>query len=349
MRPCGTTSRSGDDRRSCTHQRYGRLPMPRFFLSRRRRGFTLIELLVVIAIIAILIGLLLPAVQKVRAAAARAQCLNNLKQIALAAHNYHGDHGQFPVGARLPVYVGDRPTGGTDLWVELLPYFEQDNLHKKWDNDDNRNNVAGGSDATQAQVIKILVCPSDPLPESVVQFTAAFGSAAPPSPPCSWGFYGMSSYGGNAGQRSVLSSRMTRDGIFFIDSRVGLADITDGTSNTLLFGERFHRDPDYDRQQPDVWPGTSPLASIGKWGYVADVRANANVTLSTPVPINYRVPPGGGFSTLEDRNCAFGSGHPGGANFAFADGSVRFLSESTPLPTLQALSTRGGGEVVTLP
>src|SRR5262245_7673556 len=349
MRPCGTPSRSRDDRRSCTHQRYGGLPMPRFFLSRRRRGFTLIELLVVIAIIAVLIGLLLPAVQKVRAAAARAQCLNNLKQIARAAHNYHGDHEQFPVGARLPVYVGDRPTGGTNLWVELLPHLEQDNLYRQWDRPDNRNNVAGGRDATQAHAIKILLCPSDPLPEPVVQFTAAFSTAAPPSPPWSWGFYGMSSYGGNAGIRSVLSSRMTRDGIFFIDSKVCLLDVKDGTSNTFLFGERFHHDPEYGRQQPVVWPGTSPLAGIGKWGYVADVRANANVTLSTTVPINYRVPPGGAFSTLEDRNCAFGSGHPGGANFAFADGSVRFLSDSTPLSVLQALSTRAGGEVVTLP
>src|SRR5215472_11215098 len=136
-----------------------RAAMPRPLYSRTRSGFTLIELLVVIGIIAVLIGLLLPAVQKVRAAAARAQCLNNLKQIGLASHNYHGDHGRFPTGARLSVNVGGRPTGGTNLWVELLPYFEQDNLYKKWDYYDNRNNVAGGRNATQAQVIKILLCP----------------------------------------------------------------------------------------------------------------------------------------------------------------------------------------------
>jgi prepilin-type processing-associated H-X9-DG protein len=305
-----------------------------------------VELLVVIAIIAVLIGLLVPAVQKVRGAANRAQCLNNLHQIALAAHNYHGDHGRFPTGAHLPVYVGDRPTRATNLWVELLPYFEQDNLYTRWDYNDNRNNAAGGTNATQAQVIKILLCPSDPLPKPVVQLTADL------APQWSWGFYGMSSYGGNAGKRSFspgsapLFTGMTRDGIFYFDSCVRLTDVSDGTSNTFLFGERYHRDPQYDRQQPLVYSGASPFGEVGRWACIAGAGTMGNVTLSTAVPINYQVPPGGDVWTLRDRMCAFGSGHSGGANFAFADGSVRFVSASIPLPTLQALSTRAGGEVV---
>jgi prepilin-type N-terminal cleavage/methylation domain-containing protein len=209
--------------------------MTRSLPSPARRGFTLIELLVVLAIIAVLIGLLLPAVQKVREAANRAECLNNLKQIALAAHNFHDTTGRFPTGVRLPVFVGVRPTGA--------PYFEQDNLYRQWDYIDNRNNV-GGKDGTSAQVIKVLLCPSDLLPEPV-QLTTGTNSL---TPSWDWGFYGMSSYGGNAGKRSVHTGgsptfpRMTRDSVFFINSCVRLTDITDGTSSTFLFGERNHRD-----------------------------------------------------------------------------------------------------------
>jgi len=314
---------------------------------KRRRGFTLIELLVVIAIIAVLVALLVPAVQKVREAAARAHCLNNLKQIALAAHNYHGEHCRFPTGVHLPVYVGNRPTGGTTLWVELLPYLEQDNLYKKWDSYDNQNNVTGGTNATQAHVLHILICPSDAL-EPLVETTPANFL----SPPWSLGFYGVSSYGGNGGTRTVNTGGapnfpgMSRDGIFFIDSSVRLGDIKDGTAYTFLFGERYHDDPEFDVRYPVVWPGTIPLAQWGRWGFVATPGAIGNVALSTAAPINYQVPAGGVFTTVENRVCAFGSGHTGGANFAFADGSVRFLSESTPLLTLQALSTRRGGEVV---
>jgi prepilin-type N-terminal cleavage/methylation domain-containing protein/prepilin-type processing-associated H-X9-DG protein len=312
--------------------------MPRFPDSRTRRGFTPIELLVVIAIIAVLIGLLLPVVQKVREASNRTQCANNLEQIALAAHNYHDAARRFPPGVHLPVPVGGRPTGGTNLWVELLPYIEQDNVQRKWDYTDNSNNAKGGPSATQAQVIKVLICPSDPLPQPVVQLTATL------APPWSWGFYGMSSYGGNAGRRSFPVG--TGDGIFFFDSCVRLTDISDGTSNTFLFGERSQRDPQFDIQQPLVYPGAGRMGEVGRWGCVAGNGCLGNVLLSTPVPIDYQVSPGGDVSTLRDRMCAFGSGHVHGANFAFADGSVRFISDSIPLVTLKALSTRDGGEVV---
>jgi prepilin-type processing-associated H-X9-DG protein len=297
---------------------------------------------VVIAIIAVLIGLLLPAVLKVREAANRMSCQNNLKQIALAAHHHHGTYQKFPTGWHPPDFVAGRPTGGANLWVQLLPYFEQDNLYRSWDKDDNRNNSTGETNAVQAQVIKILICPSDPLPQPVVQFTAAIAQ------PWARGFFGISSYGGNGGTRSFTfsGSRITQDGIFFRDSSVRLGDITDGASNTLLFGERYHWDPQFDHQQPDVWPNGAPIGQMGRWACIAGPGSLAMVELSTPVPINYQMPSGGDLATVEDRHCAFGSGHPGGANFAFADGSVRFVSQSIALQTLRALSTRAGGEVV---
>jgi len=317
------------------------------------RGLTLVELLVVITIIAVLVGLLLPALQSARAASNRLQCINNLWQLGLAAHQYHDATGKFPNGARIPVDVDGRPTMGSNLWVELFPYFEEHNLYRKWDHDDNRNNVAGGLDATQAQVIEILLCPSDPLPERVVEMTAANASLAPP---WSWGFYGMSSYGGNAGKRSVPPGAppdypgITRDGIFFIDSSVRLSDVTDGSSKTLLFGERFHDDPQFDLLRPVLSPGLAPMAAVGRWGFVAGgAGAMANVTLHTAAQINYQAPPEADRPAIENRVCAFGSGHPGGANFAFADGSARFVAEDLPLEQLQALGTRAGEEVTEAP
>jgi prepilin-type processing-associated H-X9-DG protein len=310
---------------------------------------TLVELLVVIAIVGVLVALLLPAVQAARESARRASCLNNMKQLATASQNYHLFHTKFPIGVREPFFVSDRPTDGTNLWVELLPYFEQNSLHEKWDDSDNRNNVAGGRGATQAQIIEILLCPTDPLPGPVMESTAANYR----TPPWSAGFFGMSSYGGNAGKRSVNMGTppdflgISRDGVFFLGRSVCLKEITDGSSKTLLFGERFHEDAEFDRLNPDRRPGTESIGGMGRWGFVANAGAMAHVTLHTPVKINYQTPPEA--SQLYDRVCAFGSGHPRGANFAFADGRAQFVSEELPLENLQALSTRAGEDVVEMP
>jgi prepilin-type processing-associated H-X9-DG protein/prepilin-type N-terminal cleavage/methylation domain-containing protein len=328
---------------------------PDLLIPRRRRGaFTLTELLVVIAIIAVLIGLLLPAVQKVREAANRTKCFNNLKQLALAAQNFHDTKGAFPTGVIPPVAMGGgRWANGTNLWVEMLPYIEQDNLYRRWDPTDFRNNVKGGRNATTAQVIPILLCPSDPLPDTVVRWVPSSSKQA-------WlnGFYAMSSYGGNGGKRSANSvpttGPSTRDGIFFNGSRIRIAaDVTDSTSNTFLFGERYHRDPEYDRiligSTGPADPTIRPIAMLGFWGIATPYAPNQDGQLSTPVRINYQVPRStavGDVLAIYNRICAYGSGHPGGANFAFADGSVRFVSQSIWMTTLQALSTRAGGEVI---
>jgi prepilin-type N-terminal cleavage/methylation domain-containing protein/prepilin-type processing-associated H-X9-DG protein len=319
--------------------------------TRCRSAFTLIELLVVIAIIAVLIALLVPAVQKVRETANRAACLNNLKQLALAAHNYHDARKQFPTGLHMGVNMGGGCyAGGTTWMVELLPYIEQDNLQKQWDYNDFRNNVAREMNSTTAQIIPIHRCPSDQL--NLWVYVDVNHTAIPEG----WGYYGLGTYCGNAGRRSYPWDQQTRDGIFALDSKVRLADVTDGSSNTLLFGERSHRDPEYDRiadvRYSRAFFPFFPLADRGNWGAVLATLPGGpmhNTTLSSAVPINYRVPadtPAADEATIYDRLCAFGSSHLDGANFAFADGSGRFVSESIPLPTLKALSTRAGGEVV---
>ena len=318
----------------------------------RRRGFTLIELLVVIAIIAVLIALLLPAVQAARAAARRIQCTNNIKQLGLATLNYESTHGIFPPGQ---MKMTTKPPWGITLFVNMLPFLEQQPLYNGWNFNYGYDNLYGTT-ARSATVISALLCPADIIPTNPIQNGTTSNE-----------WYGITSYGGNAGSQSHPFNQVTSDGIFFYTgpaapgfSQVTIAGVTDGLSNTLFFGERSHYDPNYDTFSTPGWTFFSQ--TMGMWGWWASSSGGyglSDVAESTYAPINYVVPVGYGspgatglsattFTTTYEypRINAFGSLHPGGANFAMVDGSVRFIKQSIAMPTYHGLGTRAGGEVI---
>jgi prepilin-type N-terminal cleavage/methylation domain-containing protein/prepilin-type processing-associated H-X9-DG protein len=311
-----------------------------------RHGFTLVELLVVIAIITALIGLLLPAVQKVREAANRAQCLNNLKQMALGLHNYHDAYQVFPPGQGSPPgdsYFGywSGPTVNS-TFIAVLPFIEQGNLY-------DAVNGSGGSRSTVspvAQPIKTLTCPSDTLPNPPV-YTASRRRN-----------YAMTSYGVNAGTQPPVTSPtpLVKDGIFNWNTDVRLTDITDGASSTILLGERSHFEPLWGTFYPQLLTVLSPSSPSMILG-TAWSASDLSTCLRSIERINYRLPPSVASSPPPEfgpawndmyykRLSVYGSQHPGGCNLAFADGSIRFVSDSIDLITLNDLNTRAGGEVI---
>ncbi len=299
----------------------------------RRMAFTLVELLVVIAIIGVLVALLLPAVQAAREAARRTQCANQIRQLALASHNYHDTHLVLPAG----LCMWNTPPGqpnppqyrSASLFMQMLPQIEQGNLADSWDRIDPRNNVTSGRTTS---IISLLLCPSDGITQKVVADKKGDK-------------YALTSYGGVGGVQSYHHNRATRDGVFYTNSETRLDDIKDGTSNTLLFAERYHRDQDYDNK---VGNSYTPMSQWGSWAPCTGPAGVGDVTLGTLVPIGYVHPVGSSVDTTsEDRRVtAFGSGHGHGAMVAFGDGSARFLAANMQLTTLKAMSTRAGNEVV---
>ncbi len=294
-----------------------------------RTAFTLLELLVVTAILGVLVALLLAAVQRARAAAGRAQCANNLRQLGVALHNYHGSRAALPPGNVANRPSNPYPFAGWPTFV--LPYIEQEAV---WGLVQaayaaNPYFATPPHDTYKARPQKLFGCPADPrTPGPTTRYQKPGGPFA------------LTAYLGVMGQHAT-----SEDGVLYSDSKVRLTDISDGTSSTLMAGER---PPDPTEEMGWCYAGVGQL-STGSLDMVLGVRETNQQTVLQAAkcwPGPYHFGPGRVENICDAFH--FWSLHPGGANFLFADGSVRFLSYHAD-SILPALATRAGGEVVTLP
>ena len=315
----------------------------------RRKGFTLIELLVVIAIIAVLVGLLLPAVQKVREAAARMKCSNNLKQIGLAMHNFHDTNGKFPVASYWY---------GWGTWAILIePYMEQGNVYNQYNQAGigdraipAANTAAWGSEiwtqpATALNaIIPTFQCPSDPTSSQLhwsgakgnyvvnlgntVNFQDIFGA-------------GSGDYGGVKFQASPFRVLFPFNGAGMVKSMT-IPSITDGTSNTLLAAELLKSSSNQDLRGAVLWGWSSGFET---WFLPNDPQKDIINTgdgqCVAPLP---GIPDC--VASDQPTRLAARSAHTGGVNTVLCDGSVHFISNSVTLPVWRSLSSANGGEVV---
>jgi prepilin-type N-terminal cleavage/methylation domain-containing protein/prepilin-type processing-associated H-X9-DG protein len=335
-----------------------------------RPAFTLIELLVVIAIIAILIGLLLPAVQKVRAAAARAQCTNNLKQLGLAMHNYEGAVGRLP-----PAFPTTVPAAwaGTPAYffswsalAQLNPYLEQTNIYNTMDLTQPiyvppAFNISPANQFAVQQVVKLFLCPSDKMqPVSV-------GYGVPTLGPTN---YSVCVGSGTTNGGPPLGSPLNADGMFSACDGFRITDITDGTSNTAMMSESVLGDGQENSGTKPSTPdavqtvyaytgfGTplsdSACAGAGQFnvsnrrGFMwasGEMRCGSYNHYYTPNAPTYDCVTNDATTFTSQALRAARSRHTGGVNVLFGDGSVRFISQSVSLNTWRALATRSGGDI----
>jgi prepilin-type N-terminal cleavage/methylation domain-containing protein/prepilin-type processing-associated H-X9-DG protein len=314
-------------------------------MKNRRSGFTLIELLVVIAIIAVLIALLLPAVQSAREAARRIQCVNNLKQIGLALHNYQESRGSLP-GADM-VWNSATPTELSGL-SNILPYLEQSTAFNSINFDFSYQDPTNFT--VMMTVVNGFICPSD-LPNPIPSLGAQTNYMADMGSGIVWQL--------NVG---INASLPPPNGVFYGDSATKFANITDGLSNTGFFSERILADGNNAIVSPiaDVFfsPGfPTTLDDALQQCLAVDIYNVAN-----QFPLFMGAPWLNGqhiflhVSPPDSRSCGFfvalratmppSSRHPGGVNFLLGDGSVKFIKDSINLQVWRALGTRAGGEVI---
>jgi prepilin-type N-terminal cleavage/methylation domain-containing protein/prepilin-type processing-associated H-X9-DG protein len=313
----------------------------------RRRGFTLIELLVVIAIIAVLIGLLVPAVQEVRSAAARAQCQNNFKQIGIAMHSYHDANRKFPYGEGPGNPADPITTRRGCCWGDwqtvLLPFLEQNNIYKGYVN-------LGGSDLTgprygaspnvenvTSKRVTVLTCPSDTPNPGAITTTISGVSYAITSHNYVVNYGNTNNY-----QVDITTPVALKFGgapFSWAPASVRVTDISDGTSNTLLVSETVQGNGS-DLRGFTWWaPGAQFTTVNGPNSSSPDiVTQNCNNQPAFNLPC---VNNGGAWNILAAR-----SRHAGGVNVALCDGSVRFVSQAIDINVWRALSTTRGGEVI---
>ena len=297
----------------------------------KRNGFTLVELLVVIAIIGILIALLLPAVQAAREAARRMHCSNNLKQWGLALLNYHEAHGHFPPGA---TWGPDASKIGWSGHAFLLPYLE---LGSTFDQMKLENYSTDFVNRTiPEETPAVFACPSDGTDQTdrIAQTWKV-----------EWwntnyvGVMGSGQDGKHSSGSHTSCGAYNTDGVLYPRSEVSIRDITDGTSQTLAFGERTYDLRSWVKGAYGGQPGSTPASGC--------VFSTKNVTYpinSDPTIYCYKDCPGGRTCMFND--LFFGSRHPGGSQFVFADGSVQFVSESIDFQVYQDLGSRNDGNVV---
>jgi prepilin-type N-terminal cleavage/methylation domain-containing protein/prepilin-type processing-associated H-X9-DG protein len=296
--------------------------MLRFPNTNRRRGFTLVELLVVLAIIAVLLGLLLPAVQRVREAANRMKCANNLKQLGLALHGFADDHdGRFPpvkVSGPVP-QVGVYGPTNHGMGVFLLPFIEQQPLYEKyrWE----LNGGDPGNQAVAAHPLKIFQCPSAPAQDRTMSITGGKGACG--------------DYAPTERVAPALASPGRYQGVLEQNVLMPITAITDGTAFTILLTEDAGRPQWWLAGRPDP---ASVVTGCGWTGFNNPLAIQGSAD-------NGRVRPGPCALNCTNDGEVY-SFHPGGANAVFADGHVQFLRAGMDIRTLAALVTRAGGEIV---